>query len=135
MTKRFTVNAPVIYVPRIPVGTYRIYAVESDGVSASTTYNVTEGPANTSPSPPSAVSAVANTGQATVSWTMSANDGGSPITFYAVASSPGSQTCTTFLDSCTVTGLNNGDIYTFTVTATNAIGTSAPSTPSGSVTP
>ena len=34
-----------------------------------------------------------------------------------------------------VSGLSNGTIYTFTVTATNAIGTSAPSAPSGQTTP
>ncbi|MCU1582644.1 MAG: fibronectin, partial [Microbacteriaceae bacterium] len=35
----------------------------------------------------------------------------------------------------TVTGLTNGDTYTFTVTATNAIGTGAPSQASNAVTP
>jgi predicted RNA-binding protein with TRAM domain len=37
--------------------------------------------------------------------------------------------------TCTVSGLTNGDSYSFTVEATNALGTGAASTPSTTVTP
>ena len=57
---------------------------------------------------------------------------------YTVTSSPGGQTCSTNdadTLSCVVTGLTNGTAYTFTVTATNGVGTSAASAASNSVTP
>ena len=72
-----------------------------------------------------------------MTWTKP-DDGGSTITGYTVTSSPGGQTCTTSdadALTCDVTGLTNGTAYTFTVTATNAVGTSAASSASNSVTP
>ncbi len=63
-------------------------------------------------------------------------DGGSPITGYTATADPGGATCTTDGDgrTCEITGLTNGTAYTFTVTATNAIGTSTDCTPTN-VTP
>jgi hypothetical protein len=88
------------------------------------------------PLPPSTVRSNVADSQADVSWTRSAHDGGSPITGYTATASPGGQTCsTTVALNCTVTGLTNGTSYTFTVTATNAAGTSLPSEPSAPVTP
>jgi hypothetical protein len=87
------------------------------------------------PQPPTAVFGVAGDGQVTVSWTAPADDGGSPIQTYTATAAPGGAACTTASTSCVVTGLTNGTGYTFTVTATNAVGTSAPSAPSGPVTP
>ena len=88
------------------------------------------------PGAPSNVSAVAANGQATVSWSGPASDGGSAINGYTVTSDPGSLTCTTGGSlSCVVGGLANGTPYTFTVTATNTIGTGPPSVPSSGVTP
>ena len=92
-------------------------------------------PPPTVPAAPVSVSAVPGDASATVSWS-AAGDGGSPITSYLVTSSPEGKTCpTTEATTCTVTGLTNGTPYTFTVTATNTIGTSDPSTPSAEVTP
>ena len=75
-----------------------------------------------------------------LSWTAPNSDGGSPITGYVVtpylngtAQTPikTNSTATTY----TVTGLTNGTTYTFTVAASNAIGTGSPSTASAAVTP
>jgi hypothetical protein len=61
--------------------------------------------------------------------------GGSAITGYTVTSSPGNITASGSSSPITVTGLTNGTSYTFTVTATNANGTSAASTASSAVVP
>ena len=76
--------------------------------------------------------------QVTVSFTAPSNNGGSAITSYTATSSPGGITgiiSQSGSGSITVTGLTNGTAYTFTVTATNAIGTSAASAASNSITP
>lgn len=90
----------------------------------------------TAPGSPTAVTAVAGNGNANVSWTAPVSTGGSPITSYTVKSSPGGFTATApTATPVTVSGLTNGTAYTFTVTATNLVGTSAPSTASAPVTP
>ncbi|MFN8040868.1 MAG: fibronectin type III domain-containing protein [Acidimicrobiales bacterium] len=84
--------------------------------------------------------AAAGVGMATISWEPPA-DGGSPITGYSVTAlqggAPSGQTCTASAPatSCDVTGLANGTAYTFTVTATNAVGDSAASSPSALTVP
>jgi hypothetical protein len=89
----------------------------------------------TVPGAPTGVSASAGDTTATVSWTAPSN-GGLPITGYTVTSSPDSVTATTAgATSVTVPSLTNGTTYTFTVTATNALGDSPPSAPSNPVTP
>ena len=76
------------------------------------------------PSVPVGVAATAVAGGAQVSW-VPALHVGLPVTSYQVTASPGGSTCTTNgYAGCTVTGLTTGTSYTFTVTATNDVGTS-----------
>nr|BFE64531.1 hypothetical protein GCM10020063_090570 [Dactylosporangium thailandense] len=106
--------------------------VAGDGATGSVTLTF-NGPAV--PTAPTAVSAQPGNTQAVVSFTAPASDNGSPITGYTVTSSPGGITAACPASPCTVTGLNNGTAYTFTVHATNANGDSVESAASAPVTP
>ena len=98
------------------------------GVSNSATYNYTNVAPGT-PDAPTIGTATAGHGSASVAFTPPVNNGGSPIISYTVTAvdntnaANGGQSATGGSSPLTVTGLTNGDSYTFTVTATNANGT------------
>ncbi len=92
----------------------------------------------TAPSAPTIGTATAGDAQASVTFTAPVSNGGSAITTYTATASPGGAlgTCTgPTACTATVTGLANGTSYTFTVTATNGVGTSPSSGASNSVIP
>jgi fibronectin type 3 domain-containing protein len=85
----------------------------------------------TVPGAPTNLLATPGNAQVSLTWSAPASNGGSAVTGYTATASPGGSTCsvdgTTF--ACTIGGLTNGISYTVTVTATNAVGTGAPSAP------
>jgi hypothetical protein len=87
------------------------------------------------PGAPGIGTATGGNAQATVQFTAPASNGGAGITSYTVTSSPGAITATGAGSPITVGGLANGTAYTFSVTATNSVGTGPPSGASNSVTP
>ena len=87
------------------------------------------------PGAPTIGTATAGDQQALVTFTAPGSTGGAPITGYTVTVQPGGATVAGATSPITVTGLTNGTAYTFTVTATNSVGTGAASAASNSVTP
>lgn len=94
------------------------------------------------PTAPSALTAMAGSLSAQLSWTAPTANGGSPITGYAVeTSTDGGNTWSAPAmtgstgTSYTVSGLNGGHSYVFRVAAVNAAGTGAYSAASGAVVP
>jgi RHS repeat-associated protein len=91
--------------------------------------------APTTPSTPTVVSARPGNGSAILAWAAAA-DGGAPITTYTVNTVGGGPSATSNgPTSAVVTGLSPGTPHTFTITATNALGSGPASAATATVTP
>ena len=115
--------------------TFTVSATNSDGTSIPSS-GVTETPMLFLPTAPTAISGAGQDGQVVVTFSGATVAAGKPaITSYTVTASPGGATATGAASPIAVTGLTNGDQYTFTVVATNADGNSPASITSAAVAP
>lgn len=121
--------------------TFRVTATNAVGTGPESAPSNPVTPAKTVPGKPTNVKATAGNASATVTWTAPGN-GGSTITQYTITpyigSTAGVPTVVTGSPPATskvVIGLTNGTTYSFTVRATNAIGTGSASARSNLVTP
>ena len=111
--------------------------VFTGGISIGTGISITPPPFTVPNAPTIGTATTTGSTTATVSFTQPGNNGGLPITSYTATSSPGGITGTLSQagsGTINMTGLSQGTSYTFTVTATNSIGTSSPSSASNSIT-
>jgi outer membrane protein OmpA-like peptidoglycan-associated protein len=100
----------------------------------STVGTVRVAPVLTAPAAPTLSSPVALVGAVELTLGAPASDGGAPVTGYTVNASPGDRTeAVSQPGTVRLDGLTPGVDYTFTATATNAVGTSPASTPVGGV--
>lgn len=116
--------------------TFTVTAANAAGTGPSSAASAPVTP-RTVPGAPTGVVAQPGNGSAQVSWTAPLSNGGSVISSYAVTAMPGGATCAWSSGplECTLSGLSNGQPYTFTVVAHNAAGDGAPSNPSGVAAP
>jgi phospholipase C len=118
--------------------TFQIAGINAKGIGlgSARTHRITVG----APTAPTHVTATAATMRATVHWSRPATDNGSPIAAYEITPyldnrPQPTRTYSSTATTQTVTGLQSGRTYTFTVAATNANGTGPRSTRSNSVIP
>jgi hypothetical protein len=114
---------------------FRVAAVSDIGTGPYSTQSDPDAPEATVPAAPAAVMASADNGEVGLSWD-APDSGGAAITDYVIEwSADGGTTWETFDDgvstatATTVTGLTNETEYRFRVSAVNAVGTGAASTP------
>src|SRR6185312_9953702 len=107
---------------------YSFTVTATNAIGTGPASNALSATPRTVPGAPTLNTATPGNTQVSLSWSAPASDGGNAITAYTATASPGGAKCATAgATSCTVNGLTNGVAYSFTVTATNAAGTGAPS--------
>lgn len=115
-----------------------VTATNSIGTASANSNSTSAVTANVPAAPTIGTATAASATSATVTYTAPADNGGATITTYTATSSPGGITgtlSTSGSGTITVSGLTTNTAYTFTVTATNSVGTSAASAASNSITP
>jgi titin len=120
--------------------TFKVAATNAIGTGPDSTASAAFTPSATAPGAPTNVTGTAGNASVALSWTAPSSTGGSSITSYRITPSIGGTaqapiTTGNANTSFTVTGLTNGTAYTFTVAATNAIGTGPNSSPTSAITP
>jgi uncharacterized repeat protein (TIGR01451 family) len=139
-----------LVIPGLTNGVSYAFEVAANNDNGSSPFsaqsNIATPPGVVPPSAPTGATAQAGDTEALVSWTVSASNGGSPITSYTVSiiadGVPTGVTVTvpppkfgSNTDSTLIGGLTNGTSYTFTVHATNIAGDSAESAASNAIIP
>lgn len=120
----FTING-VDRLAEVSGGNYTISAIQQNQTVLAAFATV--------PGAPAIGLARAEAGQAIVTFTPPAANGGSPITSYTVTSNPSAIAVHGGASPLTVSGLQAGTVYTFTVKANNAFGSGPPSEPSSPI--
>jgi hypothetical protein len=117
--------------------TFTVYATNAAGNSSSSASSNSISLTSVPGAPTVGTATATGSTTATVTFTAPANNGGATITQYIATSSPGGITGTlnqAGSGTITVSGLTGGTNYTFTVKAVNAVGQSAASSSSNSIT-
>ena len=119
---------------------FTVTATNEAGTGPASSPSKTVVPATT-PGAPTAVTVTGGNALASVGFTPPVSTAAQPITSYTVKATDltnpanGGETITGSSGPMVVTGLTDGDSYTFTVTATNAVGMGLTSSPSSAVVP
>ncbi len=115
--------------------TFTVTATNADGTSGpSSPSNEITTDATAPDAPTIGTATKTGTSTATIAFLAPVSNGGRAVTVYTATSLPSGVTATGTSSPITLTGLTSATAYTFTVTATNSIGTSSPSQASNSVT-
>lgn len=128
-------SGTITYTPATNYSGTDSFAVRVSDGSDSTVRTITVTVQAVAPGAPTGAVATPGDRQASVAFSAPSSNGGAPIDGYTVTSTPEGLTGTGTHSPIVVPGLTNGTSYTFTVIATNAVGSSGASLPSAAVTP